>query len=87
MNSNFLLNTKRTISVIALFAIFVGALSGCGSNKGKQGLTNDGSDYYEDAEPVNIKSGILTDGFWLATPQWNGDNVDLEYGNDYGFVF
>lgn len=87
MKSIFLQNTKRVISIIALFAILAGALSGCGSHNGENGLTNDDSNYHEDSEAANIQSRLLTDGFWLATPQWNGDNVDLEYGNDYGFVF
>lgn len=88
MKSIFLQNTKRVISIIALFAILAGALSGCGSHNGENGLTNDDSNYHEDSEAANIQSRLLTDGFWLATPQWNGGyDIDLEYGNDYGFVF
>lgn len=68
-------NTKKIFVVIIVVALMVSVFSGCGNNSSVNGKSK-------------IKTRILTDGFWLAAEEINhDDNVDYEYGNDYGFVF
>jgi hypothetical protein len=83
---------KLSISILILLLSIT--FVGCGNTSpdSYSDTYNDLNNYNEattpDLEQDKVKSKSLTDGFWIADYEHNpNDDLELDYGNDYGFVF